>query len=126
MNLQEPIGWLTELMPNTSYDYMLVIVMEGRRDNFGYLQKNKDKPNNPPSTRSPINLDGIFHYSFELSAFVVDKQNGDKLISKTEFCESEWGQKILNGVEKGKNQTALDAVLQILEIKLSRTDSGPL
>lgn len=98
--------------------------MEGRRDNFGYLKKNQGKPTNPPATRSPINLDGIFHYSFELNAFVVDHKQDNKIISKEEFCRTRAGQNIFNGVRKSDRQTELDAVLQILEIKLSRTDTG--
>ena len=105
---------------------MIVILIEGRRDNYTYLQKNREKPNHPPATRAPINLDGIFHYSFELHPYIIDKQDGDKMISKKEFCQSAIGQNIFNGVEKGKNETELDAVLQILEIKLSRTDSGTI
>ena len=115
---------MTELTQMATQDFAVVILMEGRRDNFGYLQKNKEKPNQPPATRSPINIDGIFHYSFELHGYVVDKRNGDRVISKEEFCATRQGKQIFNGVEKGKNATELDAVLQILEIKLSRTDSG--
>ena len=98
--------------------------MEGRRDNFSYLKKSQDKPNSPPATRSPINLDGIFHYSFELNGFIIDRRSNNKVTSKKEFCETEAGKTIFNGVRKSGNQTELDAVLQVLEIKLSRTDSG--
>ena len=122
--IQEPIGWLTELSQTSHQKFVLIILIEGRRDNFGYLRKNQEKLGKPPATRSPINLDGIFHYSFEINAFVIDKQNTGKIISKEKFCQSKTGQKIFNGVRKGRNQTELDAVLQLLEIKLSRTDSG--
>ena len=109
---------------DVTHDYTMVILIEGRRDNFGYLRKNQEKPNQPPATRSPINYDGIFHYSFEMNAYVIDHQQENRIISKEKFCQLKVGKNIFNGVTKGENQTELDAVLQILEIKLSRTDSG--
>lgn len=77
-----------------------------------------------PSTKSPINLNGNFHYSFELSAFIVDHTENDKIISAQEFCSSETGQKIFGGLNYTAGSTELETVLGVLEMKLSRTDTG--
>ena len=103
---------------------MIIVLIEGRRDNYGYLQKNQEKTNHPPATRSPFNYDGIFHYSYELNAYIIDRRCGQKMMLKSDFCQTDAGQAIFSGIETEGNLTALDVVLQLLEIKLSRTDSG--
>ena len=98
--------------------------MDSRRDNFYVLTKEQENCATTPSTKSPINLNGNFHYSFELSAFIVDHANGDKIMSARDFCSLEVGQKIFKGINYTAGSTELDTVLGVLEMKLSRTDTG--
>ena len=85
----------------------------------------RDKREGRPANKSPINLDSNFHGNFELSAVAVRNQNvGSKVLTDVAFCETNEGRKIFEGFPCGREENPLKALLKILEIKLSRTDSA--
>ena len=84
-----------------------------------------DKDNGRPATKSPINLDSNFHPNFELGAVAVrNSKIGARTLTDVEFCETREAREIFRDFPHEEGQTPLAALLKILELKLSRTDSA--
>ena len=108
-------------------DYSIVLILDGVRDNFAVIDKKQRSHQRLPATKSTINTDGIFEYKWRMEALVVKHNiNSTVPITKGDFCDTPKGKKIFQGVWATGVDTPLDAVLQVLEIRLSRTDSGLL
>ena len=121
--MSEPIGILTELEPTVVHKYTIQVIMEGKRDHFWSLLKGKRE--GKPSTKSQINLDSIFHYNYELKAEVIEHTtDGSKIITHQEFERSKEGRRILAAIEVDNNNSKLQILMMMLEIKLSRNDTG--
>ena len=126
LGMMEPIGLLGEM--NTAskyYRYSIIIIMDGKKDNHGVMINDQEKtPSNPP-TRSQINLDSMFHSSFELTAAIVDHQEQeDRIITDVKFCDTKTGQELFGGISYEIGKSPLQTILQNLEYKHSRTDSA--
>ena len=125
IGMKEPINILKELRAETKADYSIILILDGVRDNYQLIEKRQRSHQRLPATKSAINTDGIFEFKWRMDALVVKHNiNSTEPITKSEFCDTAQGKQIFEGVWATGTDTPLDAVLQVLEIRLTRTDSG--
>ena len=85
----------------------------------------KDQEEGRPTTKSPINLDSNFHPNFELGAVAIKNEKyGSKILTDVQFCDTPQARRMFEGFSHGRDETPLAALLKILEVKLSRTDTA--
>ena len=61
----------------------------------------------------------------EMEAIIIKNENGNySQISKEEFDDTTEGQRILDCIEKPPKGSRLDVILNLMELRLSRTDTG--
>ena len=125
IGMKEPISIMKELRAEVDVDFTIILILDGVRDNYAVIDKRQRSYQRLPATKSVLNTDGIFEFKWRMEALIVKHGiNSTEPMTKGDFCDTPNAKKIFDGVWATGVDTPLDAVLQVLEIRLSRTDSG--